>query len=816
MANNRIKGLTVEIGGDTTKLGKALDGIQRQSRSLSSELADINRLLKLDPKNTDLLAQKQKVLGQQIDTTKEKLKALKDAEKQVQEQFKRGEVTEDQMRALQREIISTEQALKKQETEAEKTAGALKGVADSSDKAEKSSKGLGKTLAGAAAKGFAAVGAAATAALGALVGCAEATREYRADMGKLDTAFTTSGHSSEAATNTYKTLQGVLGDSAQAVEAANHLAKLADNEEDLAKWTDIATGVYATFGASLPVENITEAANETAKTGKIVGGLADALNWAGVSEEEFQAQLDACTTEQERQALITDTLNGLYSEAADKYRETNAEVIRANEANEAWTAAMAEAGAAVEPVLTDVKMLGASLLTDVLPGITGVTEAFRGLLNGADGAADQLGAALSGLLTKLLDKVTELAPTVVQVGMSLITTLVTTLLSMIPQLTTTIIQLWQVILDSISTALPTIVQAVVDLIPQLVQALVDGIPVLIDGALQLLLAIVQAVPLLIDQLLPQIPTIINAIIDGLLAGLDQLIDAAITLLMAIVEAIPVIIDALTQNLPTIINTIVQALVMALPQIIQGAITLFMGIIQALPTIIQALVVNLPRLISTITSTLIQNLPLIIQAAVQLFMGIIAAIPQIIVELVRQIPTIIKAIVQGLKEGVKSVIGIGKDLVRGLWQGIKDMVGWIGEKIKGFGKSVLNGLKSFFGIASPSKQTAWMGKMLDEGLAEGIEDNADAPLDAMDDLSAGLLNQGAELDGLSIDRNVNATFGASAQSADSGLLAKLDRILAAVEAGQVIALDGKALVGYTVTDYDNKLGQRRALAARGAI
>lgn len=840
-----IKGLTVEINGDTTKLGKALDAVDKKSKDLSQELGQINQALKFNPGNAELLAQKQKVLADAISTTRERLDTLKRAEAQVQKQFERGEASEEQVRALQRAIISTAGKLEKYEAAAKKTAdevdtlgktaeeagddvenagkkseGTAKKVdklTDSAEKADKAGAGMGKTLADAAAKGLAAVGTAATAAIGALVGCAEATREYRTDMGKLDTAFATAGHSSEATTNTYKTLQAVLGDSSRAVEAANHLAQLTDNEKDLATWTNIVTGVYATFGASLPIEGLTEAANETAKTGKITGVLADALNWAGVNEENFQNQLNVCTTAQERQALITDTLTSLYSKAAAQYRETNAEIIRANEANEAWTASMAEAGAAVEPVLTDIKMLGASLLTDFLPGITSVSAAFRGILNGTDGAADQLGATLSGLLTQLLDRVTDLAPTVAQVGMGLITTLVDTLLSMAPQLMATVIQLVQGILESLSTALPAIVQAVTDLTPQLVQALVDGIPVLIDGALQLLLAIVQAVPLLIARLLPQISVIIDEIIDGLLAGLNQLIAASITLFMAIVEAIPVIIDALTENLPTIITTIVQALINALPQIIRGAITLFMGIIQALPTIIRALVANLPKLIRAITTTLMQNLPVIIQAAVQLFRGIIAAIPQIVAELIQQMPTIIAAIVQGLGEGVESVTKIGSDLVRGLWQGIKNMAGWIGEKIKGFGEGVLNNLKDFFGIHSPSRKMAWVGGMLDEGLAKGIKGSADAPLDAMNDLTAGLLTQGADLDGLTIDRQINASFGAEAQTIDSPLLlAKLDRILAAIEAGQVIALDGKTLVGRTVADYDNKLGQRRVLAARGAI
>lgn len=106
-----IKGLTIEIGGETTGLSKALNDVNKISRNLSKELGQIERQLKFDPKNTTLLAQKQKVLGDQIAATSDKLAKLKDAEKQVQEQFKRGEVSEEQYRALQREIVATESKL---------------------------------------------------------------------------------------------------------------------------------------------------------------------------------------------------------------------------------------------------------------------------------------------------------------------------------------------------------------------------------------------------------------------------------------------------------------------------------------------------------------------------------------------------------------------------------------------------------------------------------------------------------------------------------------------------------------------------------
>ena len=339
MAGN-IKGLTVEIGGDTTKLGQALDDVNSRSKMLSKELGAINNLLKVDPGNYEAMAQKQQILAEAVENTKQKLDILKEAEQQVQAQFERGEVSEEQVSALRNEIINTTAKLKTYEKAAEETADAMgqmgdgaedasDSLDDTGDEADKAAdkvedfseaaddaeetggklgstlssaaksglsavgsaasgavgkikelkESLGESLANAAKTGLTAVGAAATAAVAGLTAAAEESREYREAMGKLNTAFETSGHSAEDAYNTYSSLQSILGETDQAVEAANHLAKLTDNAEELTTWTDIATGVYATFGDSLPIEGLTEAANETAKVGQITGPMADAINW---------------------------------------------------------------------------------------------------------------------------------------------------------------------------------------------------------------------------------------------------------------------------------------------------------------------------------------------------------------------------------------------------------------------------------------------------------------------------------------------------------------------------------------------------------
>lgn len=194
----------------------------------------------------------------------------------------------------------------------------------------------------------------------------EATQEYREDIGKLETAFSDSNVSVDNAKNTYKEFYSVLGEEDRSIEAVNHLAKFVDTEKDMQKWTDICTGVLGTFGDSLPIEGLTEAANETMKTGDLTGVLADALNWAGVNEDDFQTSLDKCSNEQERQALITDTLNGLYSDAADSYRENNKQIIEARKANSDYNDQVATLGETIEPITTKIREGFGKIVTKVV------------------------------------------------------------------------------------------------------------------------------------------------------------------------------------------------------------------------------------------------------------------------------------------------------------------------------------------------------------------------------------------------------------------------------------------------------------------
>ena len=210
----------------------------------------------------------------------------------------------------------------------------------------------------------------------ALVSTSALTTEYRTEQAKLTTAFETAGMSAEQAKTTYNGLYRVLGDSGVAVEAANHLAKLTDDEQSLTEWTTICTGVYATFGDSLPIEGLTEAANETAKTGQLTGNLADALNWAGINEDEFQSKLNACNTEAEREALIRETLNGLYGDAATNYEKNNEALIAQNEAHAKLTETLAELGATVAPIITMFAEFATQALAVVMPYVQQLAEQY--------------------------------------------------------------------------------------------------------------------------------------------------------------------------------------------------------------------------------------------------------------------------------------------------------------------------------------------------------------------------------------------------------------------------------------------------------
>lgn len=223
------------------------------------------------------------------------------------------------------------------------------------------------------------------------IGMAEATEEYRRAMGKLNTAYQSVGFSSDVAQQAYSGFYSILGDTDTATEASQLLSQLARNQEDVSKWTKIAAGVNGKFGDSLPINSLVESANESLRTGQVVGTLADALNWAGkVSEDQMNAKLAATNDTAKRAQIIMDTLADTYYGAADAFYANNKALIQARQnevAMQKVTGALGEASVIAKGKLWEllgVASDGSVSTGSVLEWVLQKVEAFKAKIETID------------------------------------------------------------------------------------------------------------------------------------------------------------------------------------------------------------------------------------------------------------------------------------------------------------------------------------------------------------------------------------------------------------------------------------------------
>lgn len=578
---------------------KSLNNINNTLRTLDSELKKTASEFGENADSEDALKAKNDVLNRSIAQQEKKLvevkKALEYSKKEYGEnadQTQRWQRvvnnTETDLNYLKNQVSKNEKALKEMADAADKGDNALVDMGDAADKAadkteklQKVANGVGTVFKGIGTAVAAGVGAIA-AGVSAIDNITESTREYREDMGKLETAFETAGISQEAATETYKSFYSVLGEEDRSVEAVNHLAKLTQSQEDLEKWTDICAGVWGTFGDSLPIEGLTEAANETAKVGQITGPLADALNWAGVSEDAFNEKLAACSSEQERAALITNTLNGLYKEAAENYKAANGEIMNAQRAQSELTDATAKLGEALEPVSTSFKYLGADIINDIAPGLEAIGEGLTGIFDGSEDAGEKLGEGVTSVIESLLDNIEEMLPIITSI-----------LVTVIPSL-----------LESVIEALPEIGALGVDILLALATGLINNLPSLLQAAIDIIVYLAQSIADALPELIPTIVNVIIKIAEILTdpVNLENLIMAALQIILALatglIKALPQIID----KVPTIITNIVTAIIKLLPQFITVAVKILTTLASGLTKNVGKLIGVIPKIIKQLIST----------------------------------------------------------------------------------------------------------------------------------------------------------------------------------------------------------------------
>lgn len=474
---------------------------------------------------------------------------------------------------LRTKINNETAALNKNEAELKKQKQALENMGKESEEASEATEELGGSFEGLKLTGkiavaaIAAVTAACIACVGAFLGLAESTREARTNMAKLETAFQTAELTAEDAHNTFTELYGILGDEGAATEAAQHLAKISKDEEDLAANTRILTGVMAEWGASIPTEGLAEGMAATAAMGEVQGPLADALEWAGVNLEEYNAHLATLATEEERAAYIQSTLTDLYGASADAYRENNAEVIAAQKAQAGLNEAMNELGAIAEPIMTTLKTLAADLLTSITPFVSLIGEGLTGALTGADGAAESLAAGLSGLISTALQKVTDTLPLVIETATALIPTLLTELLGQLPVILATLLQMVGQVAQSLGGMLPTLIPVIINAVVMLAETLLDNIDMIIDAGIALLIGLADGLIAALPQLIAKIPVIIDKAVQAITNNLPKLLRAGVQLTVKLAAGLVQAIPQLVKQLPKIITSIVSGLAEVIPEVL---------------------------------------------------------------------------------------------------------------------------------------------------------------------------------------------------------------------------------------------------------
>nr|DAL74271.1 MAG TPA: minor tail protein [Caudoviricetes sp.] len=545
-----------------------------------------------------------------------------------------------------------------------------------------------------AAAGIGAITAAAGAAVGGLLALESSTEEYRVAQGKLNTAFEAAGYGAETAQQAYNSFYGILGDTDTATEASQLLAKLADSAEDVSTWTDIAAGVAGTFGDSLPIEGLIEASNETAKVGQVTGVLADALNWAGISEDDFNARLSACSSESERNQLIMDTLSGTYDEASEAFYRNNEALVESRNNQAQLDATLATLGQTVSNVKN-------RLLTEFLPAISNVATAFSGMLSGAAGADQEFASAVQGLVNVAVSKLPEFLSMGVQILSSLA--------------------------SGIVQSIPTLVAAVPQIVAEIGEALTELLPQVLNMGVQLLDQLVSGIETGLPDMVARLPQIVDNFLSFLTEHLPDILDKGVEMLNSLVNGIINTIPQMVASLPKIITSFVTFIANNLPKIIEAGINILVNLIAGIIKAIPQLVAALPQIIAAI----VDGIAVLMGSIVDIGKNIVEGIWEGIQNAIGWFTDKITGFFSGIIDGVKGMLGIhspsrvfadmGKNMALGLGQGWDNEYDRIRRDIEGgmdFGTASVDFASSGLGVASAGMVNGVSASVQGAGMSGG--------------------------------------------------------------------------------------------------
>ena len=648
----------------------------------------------------------------------------------------------------------------------------------------------------AAKVGAAAVAAAGTAIIAIGKQAIEQYAEYEQLVGGVETLFKQSSDTvMKYAENAYKTagLSANKYMSTVTSFSASLLQSLGGDTEAAAKYADMA---------------ITDMSDNANKMGTSMEMIQNA--YQGFAKQNYtmldNLKLGYGGTKEEMQRLLEDAekLSGIeydissYADIVDAIHVVQTEMgITGTTAKEAATTiqgSLASMKGAWKNLLTGVADDNANFEVLVSNFVDSLVTAGENIIPRVkvtiQGVTNLISQASQSIVPLVLQTLIETAPSLISAGMDLVVALIDGISSNASSIGECIMDIISVILNKLSESIPELLIAGVNIVFGLAQGLIDGIPAIIVA----------------------LPTIITALVSGLLGAIPQIIQAGITLLTALVGALPEIIQAIVNAIPLIIDGIINAIVQSIPLIIQAGIDLLMALIAALPEIITAIVDAIPQIISGITDALIGNIDKIIDAGVQLFVALIENLPTIIVEIVKAVPDIIAGIVKAFGDSAWKIVEIGGDLIKGIWEGIKDAGAWLWDKITGFFDGIVDGIKDFLGIHSPSRVFADMGKNMALGIGEGWDNQYDS---IKKDIESGMsFDAGTITADANISKNyASGSYGAASVSSDSGRIVMLLEQYLPMLANMKVIMDSGQVVGLLAPGMDEELAKINARRAR---
>lgn len=719
---------------DTIKTRLAFDGeaeykaackeLNSNLKLLGSEMKLVTAEYKNNAKSTEALKAKQDVLqrtydeqAKKVEETEKALKAMREAQGENSEGAKRLEMALNQQRTA---LANTRNSLADIEKELEKTgSGAdefgnqVEGSGKQADDAGGRFSKLGSimgNIGGAIAKGVAAMGTAAAGAATALAGLTVAGGQYADD---ILTISANTGLATDSIQKYQYALNFIDGDLETLTKS---MEKNKQRMGDAAEGNKTYAAAYEKLGVSVKNADGSFRDSEAVYWDVIdaLGQIEDeverdnlAMDLLGKSSQELRTVIEAgseafkeCGEEAEKMGAVMseDSLNALGA-FDDKVQQLKAGL-----------GGLKNAAAMIAlPFLDTLASDGVAILGEFSSG-----------LQAANGDMGKMAEVIGNTLSSAVNLLVEKLPEFVNMGVSMITSLV----------------------EGIVANLPAIMESAVEIINTLMQGIIDLLPTIMEGAVQLVVSLAQGIAEALPELVPQIVELVLFIVETLAENLPTIIAAASDIVVGLANGLVAALPMLAQRLPEIIVTIINGLVAAIPQVIESAgqiiVALATGLVQALPVLID----NLPQIVIAIMEGLGQALPqvaalmwdlikqvggILIQLPGEIWNSIIGAVDKIgdwgkkMQEKAKNaITTVCTSIVNGFKDMPTKLLNVGTNLVQGLWNGISNAKDWVLDKIKGFGDAVLDGLKSFFGIASPSKvMRDQVGVFLAQGIGVGF-------------------------------------------------------------------------------------------------